>query len=369
MAVLAPPPPPPPAIEQPASFQVSYGVVSGRVAAGTRRIIVRAGGRTLADRRLRGRRFEVRVGLPLGETSVRVVGVDARGRRSGRTVTHVYGLPRAAEPRVRASRLDSGLARTLRRLVRAYPGTAGVYVQSLTTGDGAAWNARARFPAASTLKLAIAIAVLARDGGPPPQRASPVDGLLRRMLTYSDNAAANALETWLAGSTSAGSHRIMALLRGLGISETLMYGGYELDRRPSGAIPLRIEQQPRWGYGKYTTVNDLAAMLRAVWLASGGRGVLRAREPGFAAADARYLLYLLAHVRDRGKLDRGLPAGVRVLHKAGWLEAARHDNGLVFWRGGVFVAAVMTWRPAGPGVAADVLTGTIARAALERFRG
>ena len=32
-----------------------------------------------------------------------------------------------------------------------------------------------------------------------------------------------------------------------------------------------------------------------------------------------------------------------VLHKAGWITAARHEHGLVFWRGGVFVAGVMTW--------------------------
>ena len=47
------------------------------------------------------------------------------------------------------------------------------------------------------------------------------------------------------------------------------------------------------------------------------------------AAEARYLLYLLAHVRDAGKLDRrvGGVRGVGVLHKAGWVDTARHDTG------------------------------------------
>ena len=35
--------PPPPAIEQPAPYQLSYGVVAGTAAAGTRRVIVRVG--------------------------------------------------------------------------------------------------------------------------------------------------------------------------------------------------------------------------------------------------------------------------------------------------------------------------------------
>jgi hypothetical protein len=61
--------------------------------------------------------------------------------------------------------------------------------------------------------------------------------------------------------------------------------------------------------------------------------------------------------------------GVRVLHKAGWIQSARHDNGLVVWPGGIFVAAVTTWRPEGAGVREDVLAGTVALDALERFRG
>ena len=80
---------------------------------------------------------------------------------------------------------------------------------------------------------------------------------------------------------------------------------------------------------------------------------------------------MLAQVRDHGKLDRevGAVAGVRVLHKAGWIGTARHDNGIVFWPGGAFVATVMTYRSGGAGTASDVLAGRVARIALDRFRG
>jgi hypothetical protein len=108
-----------------------------------------------------------------------------------------------------------------------------------------------------------------------------------------------------------------------------------------------------------------------VWLAGAGKGPLRRAQPGFTPADARYLLYVLAHVRDTGKLDRvvGSVPGVTVAHKAGWLGVARHDAGLVFWRGGVFVAAVMTYRSSGAGNSSDLLAGRVASAALQRFRG
>ena len=364
----AAPPLPPPAIEQPASHQVSYGLVTGRAGPGARWVVVSANGRVLVSKPLRGRRFSLRVELPAGDATVRVITHGVGKRRSARVVRDVYALPAAARPRVVRAREDPRLARRLRRLVRGYRGTAACYVESLTSGRGAAWNAKARFPAASTLKLAIAAAVLAEHDGIPSPR-SYVGGQLREMIIPSDDAAANALEVWLAGSTSAGSHVVNGLMSSIGMTDSIMYGGYEV-RSLSGPIPVQVDEAPAFGVGKYTTAVDMARLHRAIWLASANRGPLRRQQPGFTAADARHLLWLLAHVRDTPKLDwavRDQP-DVHVLHKAGWISSGRHDTGLVFWRGGVFVASVMTWRSSGAGPSSDVLAGRVAALSLERFR-
>ncbi len=347
---------------------MTYGLVTGRAARGTTRVIVYANGRKLTSKSLRGRRFSLRVAFPTGEVSVRVTTVARGGARSSSAVHYVFALPAAARPRIVGAGQDAVLAQRLRTLVRGYAGTAGFYVQSLTGGTGAAWNAKARFPAASTLKLAIATAVLAEHSGIPPP-GSYVGRLLREMMIPSDDAAANGLLTWLAGSTSAGSYRVDGLMRSLGMHDSLMYGGYEV-RRLSGPIPVRVEAQPGFGVGKYTTAWDMSSLHRAIWLASANTGPLRREEHGFTASDARHLLWLLAHVRDTPKLDRfvGERGGVAVLHKAGWISAARHDTGLVFWPGGVFVVSVMTWRPGGVGTSSDVLAGRCAQVALDRFR-
>ena len=369
-------PPPPPAIEQPAPYQLSFGVVTGTAAPGTRRVIVRIGSRTVANRPLRGRHFQLRVPLPPSETTVQVITISAAGRRSSAAVRHVLGATAAGTPRSLTPRNDVLLAREIRKLAQSFPGTSAVYVENLTTGAGASWNARATFPAASTLKLAIAVTALARTEG-TPAFGSTLDRLLHQMLTYSDNAAANSTERYYGGSTSGGSALVNTLMQSIGLVDTEMYGGYSLDsfgdppRVMAGPIPLHVDSQPSWGYGKKTSAYDLAGLLRAVWLAGGGKGPLRSAQPGFSSTDARYLLYLLAHVRDPGKLDRevGRIPGVRVLHKAGWINDARHDNGIVFWRGGAFVVTVMTYRSAGVGVSSDVLAGRAAAAALRRFRG
>ena len=199
MTATLPPPPAPPVIERPAPFQASYGLVSGRAAPGATRVVVKVDGRIAGKRTLAGRAFTLDVPLPLREVSVRVETVDRRGRRAGRTVHHVLGLPRAARPRLRAPRLDEALQQRVRRLAAAFPGASGIYVENLATGQAAAWNARATFPAASTLKLAIAVTYLARAGGragagqllrPPPavdaprvrQRGGELDARLARRL-------------------------------------------------------------------------------------------------------------------------------------------------------------------------------------------
>jgi hypothetical protein len=365
-------PPAPPVIERPAPYQVSYGVVEGQAAAGMRRVVVRVDGAVVRDLPLAGRRFVVDVPLPSREVTMRVETVAANGRRSGTTVRHVFGLPRAARPRVRGPRLDTMLQAEMQRLAARFAGTSAVYVENLSTGAASAVNARATFPAASTLKLAIAVTALARTQG-PPSPGSPLDGLLRRLIDASENEAANTLLTSFGGSTSSGGHVVDDLMRSIGLERTVMYGGYILgtelgdSREVAGrGVPLDVLEQPYWGVGKATTAVDLAMLHRSIWLASGGLGPLGRSRSGVTPAEARYLLYVLARAGDTGKLGRFVPT---VLHKAGWIDAARHDAGLVVWRGGILVAAVMTYRADGAGVRSDVLAGRVAQTALRRFRG
>jgi hypothetical protein len=77
---------------------------------------------------------------------------------------------------------------------------------------------------------------------------------------------------------------------------------------------------------------------------------------------------VLAHSADRGKLDRYVSDEAVVPHKAGWIAEARHDAGIVYWEGGAFVVAVMTYTGADAGVTSDELAGRVSEAALEILR-
>src|SRR4051812_4337334 len=65
---------------------------------------------------------------------------------------------------------DAALSLELERLGRAFPGWGAFWVHDLRTGRTAGWNSDARFPAASTVKLAVLDAALRRFGGPRGRR-------------------------------------------------------------------------------------------------------------------------------------------------------------------------------------------------------
>jgi Beta-lactamase enzyme family len=358
---------PPPVLVTPSPSEVSFGRVSGRIPRGTQRLVVTLDGRVVAEKEVHPARrtFDFHVALPQRDVRLTVTAVADGSRRASATVAPVFGLPRGGSPRAppRRSSEDAALAREINSLGRGFPGICGIFVQDLRSGGGAAWNARAEFPAASTLKVGIAIEVLRALRG-KPQRGSRIDRLLRKAIVPSDDKAANELLTWLGGSTSAGANRVNGLFRALGLRNTDMYGGYIVES--SKSIPLRSIAQPTF-VGKRTTAWDFARLLRDVHLSAEGRGPL-ARLGGFVPSEARFLMYLLAHAQPNW-LARGL-GGQRAsaLHKPGWITRARHDGGVVYWQSGAFVAVVLTWNARGVGASSEVLAGRVARAALRRFK-
>ena len=356
-----------PALAAPAPREISFGDVAGTVGRGTHGVVVLVNGEQAGAARTRGRRFRIAVRLPTRESTVEVVASDALGNSASAAVGPVVGLPAPARPVARRSHEDRALARELGKLVEGFDGISAVYVENLVTGAGAAWNARARFPAASTVKFPIAIEVLrVLRGRPPP--GSSLDAQLRLMLIESDNEAANELLEWLGGSDEGGAAEVNELFAAVGLGDSVLYGGFAIAAGRGPPIPLTVESQPTFE-GKHTTAWDLAQLYRFLHLAARARGPLITKLTGsFTPSDARFLLYVLARSADHGKLDRYMPEGVVVPHKAGWISEARHDSGLVYAPGGVFVASVMTWTGGDAGDASDELAGRVAEAALEHFR-
>jgi beta-lactamase class A len=232
------------------------------------------------------------------------------------------------------SELDGFLAGVRGR----FRGVISYYIEDLQTGRTIAWNENQPLPAASVIKLPIAVSVFEQelagkiqldaevelkptdkaDGSGVLKRARSgtkltVGNLVELMLQRSDNTATNILTDLL------GLEEINAACRRQGLATTCM-PRYIMDLQ---ARDNRIEN--------YTSAADMARLLKALY----GRRILD--EPSSVR-----LLEILKGQQVRDRLPRYLPSGVVVAHKTGLMKDACHDVGIIYGRNHDYVVAVLT---------------------------
>ena len=236
---------------------------------------------------------------------------------------------RAARPRA---------LRELAAVARSFDGYSAVWFQDVATGRTAAWNAETPFPAASTVKLGLLVAALARFG---PR--SPLAYDLTAMATWSSNLATNRLLVALGGSEERGARIVQDTLRRLGAAGSTFTGGYRVATAAggsSGAGPPLVSS-------RVTTARDLGRIL-ALLLggALGQRDALRLLR--LDRDEARLALGLLLDsepVGDNvGLLRDALPPGLPIAEKQGWLSVARHTAAIVFEPSGPRIVVLLTYR-------------------------
>ena len=352
----------------PLAYEANPGIVQGVAPAGTTAIRVRADGRSVRVLRLTsGKRAFLLgpIGLPPRDVTVEVEALDGKRVIASATVENVFGLPAAAAAVAPPQTIDA----RLQRQVAALPARTGVssaaWLRDLGNGRTAAYNAGAHYPSASTLKLAILLAALARNDTDPVQSS---DWTLERALVLnSSNSAANALLVRAGGAAA-----VDAVARSLGATATATCCGYLLEagehaysaaayqRKP--LPPATVVDQPTFPCCKYTTAQDLGTLLVSLTLAASGHGP--ALRQGITPREARVALWLMIHAGYPGLVRPAVafPVG----HKAGWLPDIQHDAALVFSPRGTLVAVFMNYSARGVSytraLAAD---GDIVRLALK----
>lgn len=230
-------------------------------------------------------------------------------------------------------------AEAITRAVDSLAAEAGaeiaLYYRNLGTGDSVQVRPDLRFHAASTIQLPVAIRLMSDvesgrrtlddsvrvgatfesivDGSSyvldPALDAHPelydrvgdrlpLRELVEAMLIGSSNLATNLLVREL------GAEAVTDAVRGLGADSTAVLRGVE-------DVPAFEAELVNT-----TTARDLATLLTALE---------RGRTPG-----AEHILGLLERQAFREKIPAGVPAGVRVADKSGWIEGVSHDAAVVY---------------------------------------
>jgi hypothetical protein len=334
------------ALTAPLAYEANPGIVQGVAPAGTTAVRVLADGRSVRVLRLTsGKRAFLLgpIGLPPRDITVTVEALAGKRVLASATVDHVFGLPAAAAKVAPPRSVNAKVQARLTTLPMRTGVSSAAWVRDLATGSTAAYNAGAHYPAASTIKLAILLGVLARDDGDPVQSSAWT--LEKALVLSSSNSAANALIP-----RAGGAGVIDEVASSLGATATFTCCGYLLEagehayrfrRRP--LPPTTVVDQPTFPCCKYTTAHDLGTLLVSLTLAATGHGP--ALRHGITAREARVVLWLLIHASYPGLVRPAVafPVG----HKAGWLPQIQHDAALVFTPRGTLVAVFMNYSPGG----------------------
>lgn len=248
------------------------------------------------------------------------------------------------------------LEEVLREQVAGMPGVVGVYVQDLGSGREAGVHDRVIFSGASVIKIAILLqAYQVLDA--PPQGAVARD--MWAMMVYSDNAAADRLLALAGGGDGVrGARRMSEMLGRLGLEHSFMRdtygevgpaGGRMAGGRPGGrAAPWGQEPTTDPDDLLQTTPRDMGRLLAYIYGCTQGKGPILETFPGqVTAEECREMVDLMLQNADRERLVAGLPEGIPVAHKSGWIPDMKADAGIVFSPGGDYVVSIFVWEGGG----------------------
>ena len=268
-------------------------------------------------------------------------------------------LPASASTPVAPERPDRRLSTRLAALAASFSGFAGIWIHDLASGGTGAWNAGARFPAASTVKLGVLIAALDRFG-PRPERSEAAHDM-EALAAWSSNLGANRLLRLLGdGDVRRGVALVEARLRRVGARASTYPGEYRVGTTRGG--PPLVSRRT-------TTARDLGRILVALHLSALGDPRARAGT-GLEAHEARIGLRLLLGSEpaadNAGLFRQALPAGLPAAQKHGWLPSARQTAAILYTSRGPVVAVLLTYRKGLTLQEAQALGGRVVALALGR---
>jgi beta-lactamase class A len=228
--------------------------------------------------------------------------------------------------------------------------TASVYILDLQTGEEVNLLGDVAFSAASTMKVAILIQYFRRLNFAPSQDEA---WLMANSLLCSNNASSNLLAQIIGDNDLfAGLRRINDTLQEIGTRNTYLTAPFDLGiaGQQLGSIgapvtyPNAIHNTGADPYNR-TSAEDMGYLYTMLYdCAEYGSGLALVDDEGFLQNECKQMLELMSANDLLRLLQGGIPEGVRISHKNGWIFDTVGDAGIVYSPNGRnYVIAVYLW--------------------------
>lgn len=271
--------------------------------------------------------------------------------RLSRVLAIAAVLPPAGTAAGAAQGLASVRAAVEERVRSSGAEAVGVYVRDLTRPDSLLIGAATRFHAASMMKVPVMIQAF-RDADARLLRLGDSITVVNGFRSVVDGSPYGLSPADDSDSTLYGRVGGMASVRELvelmitvssNLATNILIDRVEAARAQQTALALGADsiqvrrgvedtKAYRAGLNNTTTARDLGVLFTAI-----------ARGRAASAGACREMTTILERQRFNEGIPAGLPAGVRVAHKTGWITGTRHDGGIVSAPGGRrYVLVVLT---------------------------
>lgn len=241
--------------------------------------------------------------------------------------------------------------------INNYKGLAEIYLMDLQTGQeiNFAWNAGniiapgIAFTAASTMKIPILISTFRRVNEPTPAN---ITSLMESMIELSENDPADRLMEEVIDSRL-GPLAVTEDLQKMGYQNTFLagffYPGAALLRDFKTPANQRTDISADPDRYNQTTPVEAGMLLNDIYqCATTGGGTFAAVFPGqITQNECRLMISYLTKNRIAVLIEAGVPEGVPVAHKHGWLTDPRDglihtisDAGIIYSPGGNFILVI-----------------------------
>lgn len=262
----------------------------------------------------------------------------------------------APAPWADASAASGALAQSLGEAINAYlleqefdPHTrrfGSVFLMDLDSGDAFTLNDGVAYSGMSLTKIPILVTYFQQHDGPLSNEEA---FLIADTMMCSENITTNALlEDIGEGDGVIGAQRVTKLMQDLGLRRIFMTAPYTLredEERPVVGTVTTDADQVRAAPDPYNqiTPKDLGFLLAGLYqCAQDGTGLLTERFPDdFTVQECRQMLRAMDANEIGVFIEAGVPDGVTVMHKHGWIDDTHGDAGIVIGPGGAYVLVVV----------------------------
>lgn len=233
----------------------------------------------------------------------------------------------------------------------SFDGLATYYVRDLKGGQVAVHNGDVAISGTSIVKIPILLETYGTLDEPPSVAETR---LISETATLSGNYTANLLLELIAGQPDpfAGAQQVTASMRRLGFYNTFIAVPYDLTPDPryfsTYSTPANQSGGPSTNpdSSMQTTVSDMGQLLALIYDCSEGQGPLPDMYSGaLTQAECREILDVMRHNDIDAFIEEGVPEGVPVAHKHGWVGETHGDAAVVEHAEHPYVLVISLHRP------------------------